>query len=427
MMLANYTKLKSPQQRGMIERTIRFKVITPVFGGGVSSSVAEAERHIKEPDRITPIRSAAIRGQLRFWWRAFQNETDPKKLWEEEKKIWGMASQPGAVSIRLHQTVSLPTGTAVDEWEPVSVFRCSFNQEKKRWTVAPQDDMKEIAYAAFPLQPPKEVLNRREEPRAGVLHRFKREVTLVLQYPGHLEAQLDETLTAWLILGGLGGRTRRGFGSIISDDLHVDPIPWLEAKGFSFAYSQPTATDPLAALRLGLGKLQRFRQGQLVGRNRGSDPAQPNKAGRSRWPEPERIRALVPTTANPKYSVRLVNVDKFPRASFGMPINFHFLSDPQMGKFQIKPVGFERMASPLIIRPYLGTDSKYGCLAVLLPHRELDHTSLELVGDGASWPAQATLTAAEARSPKSPLRGNTDPLLSFLSFFQLPDHQEKIP
>ena len=28
-MLANYTKLKSPQQRGMIERTIRFRVIDP--------------------------------------------------------------------------------------------------------------------------------------------------------------------------------------------------------------------------------------------------------------------------------------------------------------------------------------------------------------------------------------------------------------
>lgn len=425
-MLANYTKLKSPQQRGMIERTIRFKVITPVFGGGVSSSVAEAERHIKEPDRITPIRSAAIRGQLRFWWRVLQKETDPKKLWEEEKKIWGMASQPGAVSIRLHQTVSVPTGTAVDEWEPVPVFRCSFNQEKKRWTVSPQNDMKEIAYAAFPLQPPKEVPNRREEPRAGVLHRFKREATLVLQYPGRLEAQLDETLTAWLILGGLGGRTRRGFGSIISDDLDVDPIPWLEAKGFSFAYSQPTATDPLAALRIGLGKLQRFRQGQLVGRNRGSDPAQPNKAGRSRWPEPERIRTLT-KTSDPDHKQRFVNVDKFPRAAFGLPIIFHFQSKDDPKDTTLKPVGFERLASPLIIRPYRALNGKYGCLAVLLPGRELDHTSLELVGEGASWPAQATLTAAEARSPKSPLRGNTDPLLSFLSFFQLPDNQEKIP
>lgn len=421
-MLANYTKLKSPQQRGMIERTIRFKVITPVFGGGVSSSVAEAERHIKEPDRITPIRSAAIRGQLRFWWRAFQNQTDHKKLWEEEKKIWGMASQPGAVSIRLHQTVSLPTGTAVDEWEPVPVFRCSFNQEKKRWTVAPQDDMKEIAYAAFPLQPPKEVLNRREEPRAGVLHRFKREVTLVLQYPGHLEAQLDETLTAWLILGGLGGRTRRGFGSIISDDLHVDPIPWLEAKGFSFAYSQPTATDPLAALRLGLGKLQRFRQGREVGRN----PGHGAKAGRSRWPEPECIRALT-GQSDPAHRSRPVNVDKFPRAAFGLPIIFHFQSKDDPNETTLKPVGFERLASPLIIRPYRALNGKYGCLAVLLPYRELDRVPLELVGDKRTWTVDPTLTETDAQSRKSPLRGETDPLLAFLSFFQSSQTTEKIP
>lgn len=425
-MLANYTKLKSPELRGIIERKIRFKVITPVFGGGVSNATADTERHLKEPDRITPIRGAAIRGQLRFWWRVLRNQKDQKKLWEEEKRIWGMASAPGAVSIKIVQSIPRSVGEDSAEWEPVPVFRCTFNHQKQRWSVSPQREMKEIAYAAFPLQPPKEVLNRREEPRAGVLHRLKREVTLVLQFPALLKEQIDETLTAWLILGGVGGRTRRGFGSIVSDDLCTDPILWLTKKGFPFAYSQPTETDPQAMLRLGLGKLQRFRQGQQVGRNQGSDKSMPEKAGRSRWPEPECIRSLT-GRSDARHTDRLVSVDKFPRAAFGMPIIFHFQSSEDPKDCQLKPNGRERLASPLIIRPYRALDGKYGCLAVLLPYRDLDQVQVELTGDGRSWTVDPELTAKEAQSPKSPLRGEPDPLLAFLNFFQRSQTTENIP
>ena len=415
-MLANYTKLKSPEQRGIIERKVRFKVITPVFGGGVSNASTETERHLKEPDRITPIRGAAIRGQLRFWWRVLQNETDHKKLWEEEKRIWGMASEPGAVSIKVQASTS---------WEEVPVFTCE--RKGTRWQVKPIGGMQAIAYGAFPLQPPKEELEKRDAPKPGVLHRYNAECELTLRFPIHLREEIENAVNAWLLLGGVGGRTRRGFGAISCDELSVDAVLWLQKRGFSLQATAPTWRSAEEAWKFGLEKLQKFRQGQQVGRNRFSDPSKPKKSGRSRWSEPEAIRKLVPLMANPKYSQRLVGVDKFPRACFGMPINFHFLSDPQMGKFRLKPVGFERLASPLIIRPYRAPDGKYGCLAALLPYRELDKVQLELIGEGGPWEVNPALTAADAQSLKSPLRGEPDPLLAFLNFFQRSQATENIP
>lgn len=423
MMLANYTKLKSEERSGFVEKTLHIKVITPVFGGGVSSESTEAARHIKVPDPITPIRGAAIRGQLRFWWRVLQKETDHQKLWEEERKIWGMASSPGAVSITVQTE-----GT----WETVPVFRCEPKNSGKGWNPKPINGMEHIAYAAFPLQPPEAVLRQPTQPQAGDLHRLNSDVTVRLRVPIGMTKQVEDALTAWLLLGGVGGRTRRGFGSVVSDDLKIeDPAAWLKARGFCVEYSQPTGKDPMAAIRFGLGKLQRFRQGQCVGRNAGSDPGMPKKSGRSRWPEPECIRSLT-EQSDPKHKERFVKVDKFPRAAFGLPIIFHFQSDSDPKDTTLKPVGFDRLASPLIIRPYRAPDGTYRCLAALLPYRDLDQVPLELVptknqANGTSLPARSVLTKEEACSyAKSPLRKQVDPLLAFLDFFQLPENQEQI-
>ena len=43
------------------ERT--YKLITPLYGGGVEAG---------KTDSVTPIRGTEIRGQLRFWWRAMR-------------------------------------------------------------------------------------------------------------------------------------------------------------------------------------------------------------------------------------------------------------------------------------------------------------------------------------------------------------------
>lgn len=63
-----------------ITETRSYKLITPLFGGGVEAGVN---------DPITPIRASGIRGQLRFWWRAIRGGgySSIEKMREEESKI----------------------------------------------------------------------------------------------------------------------------------------------------------------------------------------------------------------------------------------------------------------------------------------------------------------------------------------------------
>src|SRR5205085_10778174 len=64
----------------------KYELITPLFGGGVKAG---------ENDNITPISGKAIRGHLRFWWRATrggQFNGDLEAMKAREAEIWGAAS-----------------------------------------------------------------------------------------------------------------------------------------------------------------------------------------------------------------------------------------------------------------------------------------------------------------------------------------------
>ena len=82
----------------IVEEVRRYKLITPLFGGGVEPQKA---------DPLTTVRASEIRGHLRFWWRAtrggqFNGELAKMKVAEE--KIWGSAAtmdrpSPSKVSV----------------------------------------------------------------------------------------------------------------------------------------------------------------------------------------------------------------------------------------------------------------------------------------------------------------------------------------
>jgi CRISPR-associated protein Cmr1 len=181
-------------------------------------------------------------------------------------------------------------------------------------------------------------------------------------------------LWAWETFGGLGSRTRRGFGAIgrvdrppsraseIEHELArrqtgtIDWVPTLTGSRFGMGKSRRASC--LEAWKDGLGALQRIRQGVGIGRNPPA-PHSMSPAGRSRWPEADEIRRL--TTAAPKHSEPFVTVSRFPRAVFGMPIVFHFhpgspndpgsQGDPNVKPLQLQPEMSDRFASPVILRP----------------------------------------------------------------------------
>ncbi len=81
--LPSLPEWQEPAERETIELELR--LITPMFGGGYKA---------REVDTVQPIRPAAIRGHLRFWWRATAGAryATVEELHKAERELWGAAA-----------------------------------------------------------------------------------------------------------------------------------------------------------------------------------------------------------------------------------------------------------------------------------------------------------------------------------------------
>ena len=376
--------------------TAHCKLITPMYGGGVSPG---------RVDRDMPIRASAIRGQLRFWWRLLHGAgRTSQELFEAESALWGGISgsgRPRASQVRLQIKT-----------DPVQPHQLATRNNLGNFP----------AYAL--------ILNPHDNPellKPG--YSFK----LLLQFAGTVTPsqhdQVVEALRWWASFSGVGARTRRGLGAVKverveSDDGTFAPVcaDEVSGKGGKMALRTGGSTNATVAWREAVDKLRDFRQGRNVGRDPGHGP----RPGRSRWPEADTIRRLphitTPTAHTPAHPVN----GFYPRAAFGLPIVFQFNpadvrhGDP--GEHVLEPEGHDRMASPLILRPYFdGTN--YRPLALLLPGWQKRVSVNVRFGAGTAtpaWPDSTHTTWRESLaggiSPMSDHRG-TDALSAFMQFF----------
>jgi CRISPR-associated protein Cmr1 len=175
-----------------------FKVITPIFGGGPVS---------KESDPVTPIRTAGLKGQFRFWWRAARaGGKDLQKLREEEARLWGGPNEEGVLSIFLQGQPQVEK----EEW---------FQLNRKGTREEPKDGFKILAYAGFPLQRTSDEVKLRAPVRTVARCTGECTVTVKIdkknpEYKKGDEEEAEAALWAWSLFGGVGGRTRRGFGAV---------------------------------------------------------------------------------------------------------------------------------------------------------------------------------------------------------------------
>lgn len=401
----------------------RYRFLTYVFGGGVS-----VRDHEKPNDSVTPVRAASVRGQLRFWWRACNPSgcKTVEELRQREGEIWGSTSQPSKVEVIVLSQPPSP--------QRIAIYRYDQNDR-----LAICDGMRDIAYGAFPLQPSRDEQRHRASP--GALYDYGNSpFTLRFLYPEEIRADVEAALWAWESFGGLGGRTRRGFGAIVregsagyesvrstlsryQDTLRLDPVPSL-AKS-RLAASREPHTKALEAWKAGLKLLQKIRQGPGAGRNP-PQPGTPRPAGRSRWPEPDQIRHLTGQSA-PLHENPVVTVPCFPRAAFGMPIVFHFhpgsphesgsAGDPGMKPLQLQPEASERFASPLILRP-IPDGQGFRTIALALSS---DVPAAELVAGSSRFSVDTDLTPELAASIPALCRNGkafTNPIDLFLEELQ---------
>ncbi len=347
------------------------KIITPIFGGGFDAG--------STPENLE-IRSSTVKGHLRFWWRAtvLATKGDVAELLKRERELFGGASgedegQPSKVSV---QTEVLSEGEYVRSGVHPQNSNGGPPKAFARFEEGP-------AYALWTLQQPKEEREKADNLGNELATKFVRKdarFKLIISFPNEtgLSEQISQALKAWILFGGYGSRTRRGLGSLelasaepagIFDALSVEDYDQL-----SEAFTKPdnSATNPwprLSGSHLYIGKphdtakdawkkaidlFQEFRQGEGVGRNSASDPSNRFKLGRSRWPEPDSLREIRQGFSpvnwgrhTPNHPARIY----FPRADFGLPIQFRFIGRPdEQANAKLTFAGTDRYASRLIIK-----------------------------------------------------------------------------
>ena len=399
------------------------EIITPMAGGGAVARMLDAQQ---------PVSGKSVRGHLRFWWRATRA---------------GRYGQDGLRQMRRDEAWLFGTAASfAKSEEDLGPSRVQVTVETLKSGAAPGRGSKLPAYAAFPFAE-----NRRQGVAAApLLAGVQVRVTLTVatdrlgsgahQDASSVTADLEAALWAWSTFGGVGARTRRGFGALAVTGERRTPAELRHAltqhvlqgsapagvSQLDVSVSRTVVIDGFpdapTAWSEGIDLYKDFRQFRR--------PGQPHE-GRSYWPEPDEIRRLTGDSA-PAHAQRVTQARKFPRAVLGLPIIFHFKGDRDDRSRQGDPLATtlrgmatDRLASPVIIRPGAG-----GLLIATIlrraSHPQDPLSNLILQKSRGTDRVQHQLTAEEARDLQARVPGDdTDPTrfsedvpAAFLKFLQ---------
>lgn len=381
--------------------TVGLESITPILGG------ATVPRQV---DTVDFIRVPTLRGHLRFWWRAlYAHECrTAAELALRERALWGGMGGDEGTRSRVELRVEVEPGSArvIDR------------------------DIRLEDPGAYALWTARSMKGEDKPPAPRWLPglRFRLHVLA----PVEVMPEVENALRAWVLWGGYGGRTRRGLGSLT---VTTEPSRWLPASanaselrrllpGTALFRSPPgDGARPVPLLRgarlfhapprprggaeqawtLALGWLRDFRQEEepssgspsgndtryarepggkktLPAPRQGGHPSGrrdegAGRPGRTRWPEPDKARLLLPNPKgtpwahSPRAEYSKSKEAAWPRAGFGLPLAIRFQRHerpPRGQKFGREyPAGEpenvelrwhdgqdirERLASPLIVK-----------------------------------------------------------------------------
>ncbi|RMD63764.1 type III-B CRISPR module RAMP protein Cmr6, partial [Candidatus Parcubacteria bacterium] len=196
---AQVPKLPS-QSRAVFETTL--ELVTPAFLAGANQQAEDCD-----------LRSATMRGLLRWWWRTMHaGFLDVKTLRALEAAIWGDTNSGGAVRIELSQIKASPPALHSHPHEKRSGLRYvaygmdekSKGHRKQRYRLDPPAFWN-LRLIARPTQFPNE---------ADISQSKQQRVSLSA---GRVLEQAKAAL--WLLCnyGGVGSKSRKGFGSLVAE------------------------------------------------------------------------------------------------------------------------------------------------------------------------------------------------------------------
>lgn len=378
-------------------QTYQCTLVTPMYGGGVKAG---------EVDKDMPIRASSIRGQLRFWWRiACGPFNSTKEMFDRETAIWGGIGNNGATASQVEIRV-----------KPLDL---------SNYSVKTVDEFKRQSAIGI-----KYVLGSVNGPSAklpSILKKEKKEkeyFELDIYCPELVKPDVDMALRWWASFGGIGAKVRRGFGAVNLKGIDSIPLSYFDggqtSNGCQLEFINKQYDTAIQAWEAANEQLYNYRQKPTVGRKQQGT----GKAGRSFWPEADQLRHLTGKNDNGRHMPEFEKNLIFPRAAFGLPIKFQFPGkNDEPYDMTLQLIDSERMASPVIIRPYKEGE-KWRAAALLLPKwqdalvEELELSPSPSNTKPKSWPTSPQ-ERHELAQKIEPMKGRgDDPLSAFLEYFK---------
>lgn len=193
------------------------------------------------------VRAPAIRGALRFWWRALYaaKYPDARALFRAEAELWGTAGVSGGAS---HPSLP-PARSPVEVSVEVIGAPPAIAFSPDRFSDSREHEPPEL-YVLWALRGGQKVSAARYRPHGT---RFR--LRLALGADPCRRAEVIAAVKAWLLFGGYGARVRRGVGSL-RETSH--PTEWLPSGldradltaffGRDVLAPKPAAAGPTARL-----------------------------------------------------------------------------------------------------------------------------------------------------------------------------------
>lgn len=152
---------------------LELRALTPIFKGGSTTAQIDEGR---------PFRAPSIRGALRYWWRATSTLADVEQLRARERELFGGVHGASPLASRVSIAI--------------------LDQQS---TPGPRPGNKPYAFGVTGKDP---------EGEARQVHTNARGRLRVEWRDNSAGEEVKRALKAWLLFGGVGGRSRRGAGSV---------------------------------------------------------------------------------------------------------------------------------------------------------------------------------------------------------------------
>lgn len=176
----------------MEKLSVTFKTVTPLFLGGA------------DPTEKAELRPASIKGALRFWYRAI----DPDYNRAAEEEIFGSTDAGQCVFGIKAATLDIKPGLKGDaRWEGKKTAYLGYGP-----IIRDKDARKSLAIRHY--------INSGS--RFIITLFFNKRAT------SDVRGKIERTLWAFSVMGGLGSRSRKGFGSLVVTDVvgAESKLPW---------------------------------------------------------------------------------------------------------------------------------------------------------------------------------------------------------